>query len=180
MTMKMQRKATWKPIPEWEGFYEVSDRGEVRSVDRIVHLSNGQTRSYRGRLVRPQKTSNGYLHVQLRRPGKTQICRVHQLVLRAFVGPAPEGHEACHLNANRHDNRLANLRWDDRSGNQLDRVRHGHHHYASRDRCNEGHLYTPENTIYRKDSSGGRARRCRTCHNKAMRESRKRSRQITP
>jgi hypothetical protein len=50
---------------------------------------------------------------------------VHALVLEAFVGPRPEGFDACHNNGNKTDNRLENLRWDTKSANSLDKRRHG-------------------------------------------------------
>lgn len=57
--------------------------------------------------------------------GKRHSHNVHKLILEAFVGPCPEGCESCHNNGNKFDNRLENLRWDTRSGNQLDRLKHG-------------------------------------------------------
>jgi hypothetical protein len=57
--------------------------------------------------------------------GNIQTFLTHRLVLLAFVGPCPDGHEACHNNNKRCDNRLKNLRWDTPSNNQKDRVKHG-------------------------------------------------------
>ena len=151
----------WKPVVGWEGCYEVSSRGDVRSVARSQLLSNGQTRYYKSRLLKPQFTSDGrHLHVQLRKPGKSKFHRVHTLVLEAFVGPCPDGMMCRHLNGDGHDNRKSNLVWGTASENQRDRVVHGMHHYATRDRCGKGHKYTPENT-YRRTNG---ARRCKTCH----------------
>lgn len=50
---------------------------------------------------------------------------VHRLVLEAFVGPCPEGMQACHNNGIRDDNRVENLRWDTPKGNSLDKAKHG-------------------------------------------------------
>lgn len=70
----------------------------------------------------------GYVQVHVRlapgRPAKT--LPVHRLVLRAFVGPRPPRHDACHKNGVHDDNRLSNLRWDTRSANMYDRVAHGY------------------------------------------------------
>jgi hypothetical protein len=114
----------WKEIVGWEGLYEVSDFGRVRSCDRIVqHAKNGPT-LYRGRVLNTQRQSIKYRVVALSRPGKKPVCyNVHTLVLTMFVGPAPEGLECCHGPGGRHDNCLDNLRWDTRQANADDRVR---------------------------------------------------------
>lgn len=84
---------------------------------------------------------------------------VHQLVLEAFVGPRPEGMEACHWNDVCTDNRLENLRWDTTSANRHDQVRNGRHAYAKRTHCVNGHEFTPENT--RLERRG--RRKCKEC-----------------
>lgn len=120
----------WKPIPEWEGAYEVSDGGEVRSVDRIVvarhpALDRPHPRRFRGRVLRPGILQSGYKMVNLTGPGRKREYRyVHDLVLLAFVGPKPAGLEVCHGDGTRINNHLANLRYDTRSANQQDRWRH--------------------------------------------------------
>lgn len=120
----------WKDIPAWEGFYQVSDQGRVRSVDRtiVVRRSNGMQVPLRlcGRMLRGQ-LNKGYETVCLSRPGKQVRARVHGLVLLAFVGAKPPNQEACHWNGKRADNRLGNLRYDTRSANCMDRHRHGTH-----------------------------------------------------
>ena len=64
----------------------------------------------------------GYMNVFL---GRGNGRRVHRLVLEAFVGPCPEGLEACHSNGDPTDNRLENLRWGTHEDNHQDRVKHG-------------------------------------------------------
>ncbi|AVL98916.1 hypothetical protein C6V83_00090 [Gordonia iterans] len=147
----------WRPIAGWEGYYEVSDHGQVRSVDRMIPDRN---RRLRGRLLRPNRTSAGYLAVSLSREGEVQARRIHRLVLEAFVGSG-DGLDACHEDGDPTNNRLDNLRWDTRSENIKDVVRHGTHHLSARTHCEAGHEFTPENTVPR--TGGGR--RCRTCRN---------------
>ena len=103
---------TWKVIPGYEGLYEVSDQGNVRTFRRGAN----------GRLLKPGRMPQGHLSVALGR-GNSQC--VHKLVLLTFVGPAPDRHECCHNNGNPADNRLENLRWGTRSDNIRDAVRHG-------------------------------------------------------
>lgn len=104
----------WRDIPGYEGRYQASDLGQVRSLDRVEQTIDGPRR-YRGRVLHPgRRRASGHVAVCL---GKRNTKDVHPLVLRAFVGPPPEGHEALHLNHTPTDNRLNNLRWGTRGEN---------------------------------------------------------------
>lgn len=86
----------WRAVVGWEGLYEVSNHGRVRSLDRVV---NGVR--VKGRLMKPYRDRPKYSHmiIQLSRgTGKVGAAfpLVHKLVLEAFVGPRPEGMVACH------------------------------------------------------------------------------------
>ena len=159
----------WRPIPGYEGVYEVSDLGRVRSLDRI----DARGRRICGRALRPGITRSGHLQVNLCLDGKRRWTYVHRLVLMTFVGPAPEGMEGCHGNGRPADNRLANLRWASQSENNRDRVRHGTHHEARKTHCPQGHAYDSFNTYI-----DARGRRCRICkrENDRVRSARKRAR----
>ena len=112
----------WLPVIGYQGAYEVSDQGRVRSLDRRIPYSDGRKpRLQRGRILRPGDTGTGLL-VHLGRGMQNQKA-VHRLVLEAFVGPCPPGMEGCHWNDNHHDNRLENLRWDTHGANELDKAR---------------------------------------------------------
>ena len=115
----------WRPIPGWEGSYEVSDQGRVRSLDRWVVNVLGHKRFFRGLLLTPGAGSHGYLEVTLSRPSHNSDRLVHRLVMLAFVGPCPARHEVAHGNGCPTDNRLANLRYDTRTGNSMDKFAHG-------------------------------------------------------
>ena len=107
----------WKDIPGFEGRYQASDAGRVRSVDRRVRLvAHGveTTRLARGRILRPAPSRSGHLSVVL---GRSNTRGVHTLVMRAFVGEPPEGNEVLHLDHNPTNNALANLRYGTRSEN---------------------------------------------------------------
>lgn len=117
----------WKPIVGYEGAYEISSLGNVRALDRIVK------RCKCGEPIRRQRSApirwiahvDGYLRVSLSRDNKYVQRLVHRLVLEAFVGPCPEGMEACHKDGKRTNPRLDNLRWDTRKANHADRWLHG-------------------------------------------------------
>jgi hypothetical protein len=152
----------WRPIPLWEGFYEVSDQGRVRSLDRIVKTAAGPRR-YLGKMLRPGTNRHGYPVVVLSRAGRRgKTAKVHRLVLEAFVGPCPDGMEGCHNNGDRADARLPNLRWDTPSANQYDRRLHGTDHQVAKTECPQGHPYDDENT--KVIPSRPTARYCRACH----------------
>lgn len=99
------RSERWLPVPGYEGFYEVSDQGSVRSVR---HMTRAGWRG--GRLLKPFPDSDGYLRVNLSRHGTVAGLRpVHGLVLLAFIGPMPAGQQVRHGPGGKVDNRLANL-----------------------------------------------------------------------
>lgn len=113
----------WKAIPGFEGLYEVSDLGRVRSLDRKCRA--GKLR--RGRMKSITiNNATGYLTVSLSRDGHVSAHHVHSLVLSAFVGPRPNGADACHFpDRDKKNCRLDNLRWDSRKNNHKDKETHG-------------------------------------------------------
>jgi hypothetical protein len=119
----------WLPVEGWPG-YDVSDWGRVRSWLATGYARRGGAFRYTDtpKLIAGQINKLGYDTVALRRvDGSSRRMTVHSLVLEAFVCPRPPGMDGCHTNGVRHDNRLANLRWDTRSANVMDAVRHGTH-----------------------------------------------------
>jgi hypothetical protein len=123
----------WKAIPEFEGLYEVSSLGRIRSLDRIVEKRDRHTGAvmkqlYRGKILKQNERGDcGHLYVHIGVCGKKKKISVHRAVLLAFVGEAPEGFEACHNNGDAKDNRISNLRWDTHLNNNRDRKAHGHY-----------------------------------------------------
>lgn len=111
----------WKPVPGFEGKYEVSNHGRIRSVMRVVMSKNGRAKHLKGRVLRPGRRPCGHLTVAL--SGKSH--HAHILVLSAFVGPRPPGMETRHLDGNPQNNHLSNLRWGSRADNTRDRKWHG-------------------------------------------------------
>jgi hypothetical protein len=115
----------WKDIPGYEGQYQVSDMGRVKSLPRRVRCgAHGRGwRTVPEKILRPGRSTSGHLTVTLGKRGGSR--NVHALVLQAFLGPAPYGTEVCHNNGNPEDNRLRNLRYDTRSENIKDVLRQG-------------------------------------------------------
>lgn len=101
----------WLPVIGFEAFYEVSDHGRVRSLDRVVA---GGCRPFlkRGHILKLKTKKNGYQFVCLCVNNVRKYKHVQRLVCEAFIGPPPfENAEADHDNKIRADNRLTNLSW---------------------------------------------------------------------
>ena len=118
----------WRPVVGYEGLYEVSNTGRVRSLDMYVKSRYGNYRLHKGKVLSPAKDKNGYLKVNLCYNGKDKIIRVHRLVTEAFI-PNPDNlPEVNHKDEDKTNNRVENLEWCDRSyninyGTRKDKVR---------------------------------------------------------
>lgn len=154
----------WRPIPGFNGTYEVSDHGQVRSVDRIVRMSNGVARRTAGRVLRPGRGGRRRIHlyVHLSQDGEAHSHAVHQIVATVFHGPRPSPDlQVRHLNGVHTDNRAVNLKWGTGSENMLDLVKHGGNHNANKVRCKWGHLLKAPNIGNNPTTPG--ARPCKSC-----------------
>lgn len=118
----------WLPVPGFEGQYEVSDLGRIRSLDREVHcVASHKAAAYshfrKGRLLRPgTMNKQGHISVSL---GRHNSHCVHTIMMSAFfVGPVQPGQEVRHLDGNGSNNELPNLAYGNRSENNRDITRH--------------------------------------------------------
>lgn len=147
----------WLPVAGYEGLYEVSDLGRVKSLHR-PRLRGG---FWPERILRPGPQRKGYLTVSLcDRFGQRKSSRVHRLVLAAFVGPCPNGMDVLHRNDVPGDNRLVNLYYGTRSENQRDALANGRRGMDLAEACACGHVFGDE-PLYRDPNNGLRA--CAGC-----------------
>ena len=108
----------WKPLPGYEGSYEVSSHGRVRSLDRLCRGKDGRNELHRGKVLKPWvQKRGGYLAVSIRDGTATKRRTVHTLVAETFFGPRPKGMDVMHLDGNRSNNALENLKYGTRKEN---------------------------------------------------------------
>ncbi len=116
----------WKELPGFEGFYEVSNLGALRSLSHAAKGSYNTVRSFPGQLMTLSTyKASGYKYVNVSKEGKRSKVKMHRAVLLAFSGPCPPRREARHLNGARADNRFENLCWGTKAQNYNDRRSHG-------------------------------------------------------
>lgn len=132
----MAEKLSTRPIPGYEGFYEVSACGRVFSLPRTVEVTRGRRphrRFVEGRELRQQTDRYGYSIVTLNRDRESTAMGVHRVVCLAFHGEPPsEGMHAAHKDGVKDNNTPANVRWATVAENNEDRRRHGVHPMGER------------------------------------------------
>lgn len=101
----------WSDIEGYEGLYQVSDDGRIRSCDRYVVTKGGYNRICHGIEKKQRKDKDGYMKVSLHKDGNLQTFYVHRLVANAFIPNTENKPCVDHINAVRNDNRVENLRW---------------------------------------------------------------------
>ena len=99
------------PVVGWEGSYEVSNHGRVRSVDRTIIGKDGIAQRHRGVLLAQTEINSGYLAVHLREPGVSRRLLVHRAVAEAFLRNPDNYDYVNHKDENRKNNRVENLEW---------------------------------------------------------------------
>ena len=157
----MSNAEKWLPVAGFEGLYEVSDQGRVKSLDRWATRSDGKRQHILTKLLKafPNGASN-HQRVDLRKEGKTYPRQVHRLVMESFVGPYPDGQEIRHLDGDPTNNALSNLAYGTRSDNLYDAVRHKTHWQSKKTHCPLGHELIPPNLV---PSHIGHGRSCLAC-----------------
>lgn len=106
----------WKSIEGYEGLYEISTMGRVKSMERKVKNGNGY-RIVRERILKPHKHNNGYLQLLIHKEGTIKKYYIHRLVAEAFISNPLNFPEVNHLNEDKTDNRLENLEFCDKKHN---------------------------------------------------------------
>jgi hypothetical protein len=150
----------WRPVVGWIG-YEVSDLGNVKSLDRLVTYCTGAVHLHLGQVLQPALNPSGYLTVGLHNGERKRTITVHILVLAAFRGPMLPGQETRHLDSDPTNNKLNNLVYGTRSENNIDRVHRGTHHQVAKVMCIYNHIFIGRTLRITSDGH----RMCRACNN---------------
>lgn len=107
----MTRSEEWREVVGYEGFYAVSSKGRIKSLDRYKKGPYGSVEFWKGKIIKPKKEKNGYLRVPLSKHGIYTLCLVHRLVAKAFL--SNEDNLPCvnHKDENTCNNNVENLEW---------------------------------------------------------------------
>lgn len=113
----------WKDIIGFKGYYQVSNRGNVRSLTRMINHKNGKRRIYKGAVMSPFKGE--YLQINLCKYAKYTEFKIHALVCSAFIGKRPNGQNVNHKDGKKYNNNLYNLEYTTPKQNMVHAVRIG-------------------------------------------------------
>lgn len=144
----------WLPVRDYEGFYEVSSHGGVRSARR---------KGSKGGLLAQTLREDGYFQVDLYKDGRRWHRKVHQLVADSFHGPCPPGQQIRHWDGDSQNNFYANLVYGTASDDRYDQIRVGTHFQSRKTHCPAQHEYTPDNTAVYEIAPGKFKRACKAC-----------------
>lgn len=113
----------WKDIKGYEGLYQVSDHGRVRSMDRLIKYSNGIIAKHKGKLLKFDKSKENkrgqfYLRVTLSKEDKQKRLQVHRIVAKHFIDKVKGKNIINHIDGNPENNHFSNLEWCTYSENE--------------------------------------------------------------
>ena len=115
-------KETWKDIPNYEGFYQASNLGNIRSLS---FGPRNMRKSHDVKLLKQSLTNCGYMKVQLYKRGVPKMHYVHRLVAETFLPNPNNEPQVNHIDGNKQNNNVNNLEWSSASHNQIHSIRHG-------------------------------------------------------
>lgn len=131
MTLQLRRDTheIWAAVPGYEGFYEASTHGRVRSVTRVIEQTSRwgapMARTLQGCVLSEAGLSSGYKTLVLRRGGHARSVKLHVVIARTFLGPRPAGLHVAHRDGDKLNNALSSLRYATAKENADDKLIHG-------------------------------------------------------
>lgn len=130
-----EKAEIWKDVEGYEGKYQVSNKGKVKSLERVVIRGDGKPFSVRERYLRGSKDTKGYYQVELREAGNRDIRFIHRLVADAFIEKQDGKTQINHIDGDKTNNSSDNLEWVTCEEN----IRHAWNHGLARTNCGEEH-----------------------------------------
>ncbi|PUZ30959.1 helix-turn-helix domain-containing protein [Staphylococcus arlettae] len=142
--MWMENKELWKDIPGYEGIYQVSSYGNVKSVNRKITNSIGTTRIYKEKLLKINKDRYGYPICKLWKNSKGKNHTIHRLVAICFIKNVDDKPLVNHVDGNKCNNHISNLEWCTSSENDLHAFSLGLRSVHKGEKCNFAKLNSDE------------------------------------
>lgn len=118
----------WKDIAGYEGYYQISNFGNIRSVDRVIYSDKfhiGIKRELKGRTLNPSVNNHGYLSLILSKNGEKKSCRIHRLVAEAFIKNPNNYDQVNHIDGDKTNNKVENLEWCNNQYNVIHAYKNG-------------------------------------------------------
>lgn len=109
----------WLPVKNYEGYYEVNNLGEVRSVERYVRHEEGGERKMKSCVLKSSITYKGYMRLTLAKDGKNKSFSVHRLVAEAFIVNPNNLPQVNHIDLIKINNQVENLEWCTNRDNRI-------------------------------------------------------------
>lgn len=143
----------WRDVVGYEGLYQVSSEGRLRSIPRLVNSKNNSFALKQGKVLDGYVDPKGYTQAHLYRDGRCRTTSLHIVVCEAFHGPKPtDEHQVAHGNGRPSDNAASNLRWATPKENSADRLIHGTD--GRGEKAPSGKLTAAQVTEIRRDHGG--------------------------
>ena len=130
----------WKAIKGYEGIYEISEHGKVRSLNHLIKYSDGRSRIQKGRILKTSLSKKGYVRVSLSKQKKRFHTSIHRLLALSFIDNPENKKQVNHINGIKHDNRIENLEWVSNSENQIHAIKKGLTRYNYNERHHNSKL----------------------------------------
>jgi hypothetical protein len=122
----------WLDVDGFEGYYKISNTGDVMSLDRVVYYADGRVGNYKGKKLSPTVCRYGYPRVVLQMGDQKLQTSVHRLVAKAFLENKDCLTHVNHINEDREDNRSSNLEWCTHRENLIHSMKYGDEHKRSK------------------------------------------------
>ena len=151
----------WKDIPGYEGYYQVSNKGRLRSLKRVVKKSDGKTQTVPERYMKPKPDKKGYSIVGVSKNANKKYLKLHRVVAQSFIPNTHNKPQVNHLDGNKQNNKVENLEWSTQKENNIHALREGLRIPQKGEEHSQAKLTAKEVILIRDiHEKGGRTQQC--------------------